>query len=402
MRILAASDIHLGRLPTHGSSNDLPWDAVVNKAIELSVEVLLLAGDIIDQDKHWISSAGAIDRGLAKLKEAKIKVFAVGGNHDWGLLSYLLKHRDAITILGEGGKWEAVEYDGVRFIGWSFPRAHISYSPLTSFDSTLISDATLSIGLLHGDVDVPSSSYGPLKRTELRDSGVDLWVLGHIHKPQYMPEAKSCYCGSPYALDPSEFGYHGVFLIERASKRAWKEPAFIALSPIRYETLEVSVTNLSSVEEIRSAIIAEARAWLVKNKGIAAYLYLQPLFVGELDPAIELKEVFTGTEPEEQIAEERGVVCYVRTKYRNETSVAVDLETLATGESADALLARKILDETELLRLYQQYTKESYNSGAYRSLATADESEAEQLAHAKAAAMTLLQAMIKQRREQER
>ncbi len=400
MKILAASDIHLGRLPTHGSSNDLPWDAVVNTAIEYEVNVLVLAGDIIEHERYWLSSIGAIDAGLAKLKDAKIKVFAVGGNHDWHVLPYLASLTEEITILGFGGTWQSYEYDGVHFVGYSFPRAHNRVSPLASFDSALVAEASLSLGILHGDLDVPSSAYGPLQRHKLAASGVDLWALGHIHTPGYFADAKSFYCGSPYALDPSETGERGVYLIEKASARAWKEPRFLPISPIRYETLPISVTDLDSLDAIGAALNQAARERL--HESDVQSLYLQPLFTGLRNPMIELEALFAGERGEVLIASTEGRSCYVRTKIRNETSMAIDLEEVAKGSGSDAILAKLIADEEWLLSCYKRVAAASYNGPAYRALEPRTESDEAMLASAKTAAMTLLQAMVKQRREVER
>jgi DNA repair exonuclease SbcCD nuclease subunit len=54
MKILACSDIHLGRIcgvegdDLTGSS---AWEAVVETAIAQQVDALVLAGDIVDKDK---------------------------------------------------------------------------------------------------------------------------------------------------------------------------------------------------------------------------------------------------------------------------------------------------------------------------------------------------------------
>ena len=57
MKIICCADIHIGRIPSVPYEDNLSshssWDAVVDKALELQVDVLVLAGDVVDQEENW-------------------------------------------------------------------------------------------------------------------------------------------------------------------------------------------------------------------------------------------------------------------------------------------------------------------------------------------------------------
>ena len=52
MRILACADIHLGRKPELAQSGHAAWDAIIQKALELAVDVVVLAGDVVEHERN--------------------------------------------------------------------------------------------------------------------------------------------------------------------------------------------------------------------------------------------------------------------------------------------------------------------------------------------------------------
>ncbi|NLV61751.1 MAG: DNA repair exonuclease, partial [Spirochaetales bacterium] len=343
MRILAASDIHLGRRPRHGNSGHDSWDLVVNKALELAVDVLVLAGDVIEHERAWLSVYAPLVNGLRRLGEANIRVIAVAGNHDWEVFSRLTAEAEQIKILGLGGTWESCDVEGVRFVGWSFARSHHEQNPFTTF-SAVGDDCPLSLGLLHTDFGASASRYAPTTAQDYDASGVGLWVLGHIHAGGPVADGSAFYCGSPYALDSGEGGPHGAWLIEDASPLMWKEPCFIPLSPVRYEEVALTVTDLDEIEEIRSALRKSARA-VADGLDWEGELYLTIRFVGSLAVGLSLSEVMGSPEEEVSFPAKDGITCYVQRSFSDQTTPAIDLAQLESGSGADSQLARLLSDE---------------------------------------------------------
>ncbi len=395
MRILAASDIHLGRRPSHGLSGQQSWDLVVDKACELGVDVLLLAGDVIEHERAWLSVYAPLIDGLKRLAEAKIRTIAVSGNHDFDVFSRLAVEGEAITILGQGGRWEHVDFQGVRFIGWSFSQSHHEQNPFDTFDRAL-SDGTLTLGLLHTEVGFPASRYAPSRTFDFTCSGVGLWVLGHIHRPQMVVDGQVLYCGSPLALDSSERGEHGVWLIETQSALAFEAPRFIPLSPIRYEEVAVDVTGLDEAEAVRAQIRANGRTG-ADGLCYGTTLYLTIRFVGTKGAALDLAQVMGQIDEAVPFPAKEGVACSILPSYIDATTPAIDLDSLAQGEGVDAQLARLIRDPVGLLELYRRLEKESFNASAYSALQERSIDEETALREATGAALRFLSAMALQR-----
>lgn len=396
MRILAASDIHLGRRPRHGESGHESWELVVNKALELAVDVLLLAGDVIEHERAWLSVYAPLVDGIKRLAQKNIRIIAVAGNHDWEVFGRLVAEEEQITVLGSGGRWEHVDHKGVRFIGWSFAHSHHDDNPFEHFPADLVG-SVLSIGLLHTDFGATHSRYAPSHARDYTNSRVGYWILGHIHAGGQVVEGKALYCGSPVALDSSERGEHGVWLIEAESSIRWKQPLFIPLSPLRYEEVAVDVTDLLEVEDVRSALRTAVRAY-ADGLPFIGTLLLTIRFIGSLAVGLSLETVMGEGGVEASFPAKEGIICSIQSTYIDATVPAIDLEALAKGSGADALLARLLGDSSLLLDLYRTFEQESYNASAYSSLAQQRIDDDEALGEAKRAGLTLLQSMMDEKR----
>ncbi len=403
MKILACSDIHLGRIPQVGEDEQLSgqssWKAVVNTAIQLEVDALVLVGDVVEQEHAWLSVYEPLLTGLKQLKAADIKVIAVGGNHDYQVFPRLAQESDAISLLGLGGMWESYDFGPVRFIGWSFPSSHTRINPLKEFDASLLEGASLTLGLLHTDVGVQTSVYAPTQPSDFLANSVGMWMLGHIHKNGPLAEGKAIYCGSPFALDKSEMGRHGAWLLQTIADSTWDEPQFINLCPYRYERLTVDISGLRDLEEIRSKVTCSARDF-VSTLPEPSNLYLVPVFVGTLSPSVDLSLFFGSLEEREKLLfEQQKSKVYLVTQFVDETELEVDLLSLAEGQGPVALLARMLLDEDEMASLahkYQSLDRESYNSSAFGLLERRVLDTDEAIKRSRQAGRKLLKAMLVQ------
>src|SRR5690606_5768489 len=189
-----------------------------------------------------------------------IEVFVVAGNHDFEVFADILDTQNFphVHFLGRGQSWENIEFnrDGNRvlFSGWSFSSRYCSQDPLLTYPFSGDFFEIPVIGMIHGDVDLPQSRYAPLSSVEFQNKGVDVWLLGHIHKRQIIMESNPLvlYPGSPQALSPKEKGNHGPILLSIENKH---DIAFeyINISPVQYEFIQIDITE-RSVEELRGEI----------------------------------------------------------------------------------------------------------------------------------------------------
>ncbi|HOX24590.1 MAG TPA: DNA repair exonuclease [Candidatus Krumholzibacteria bacterium] len=252
-RLLAVGDIHLGRrrragqVPADLDRDDLgprgAWRRTVDVALQIPVDGVLLAGDVVDSLNDRFEAFGALASGVRRLLDAGVRVLAVAGNHDGHALPRLADLLPGFELLGRGGRWESRVIDGpggaVRVAGWSFPADSHGASALAAWQP--LERDLPTIGLLHCDLDASGGRHAPTPRADLARAGCDRWLLGHVHRPSAADEPIG-YLGSLVGLDPTETGAHGPWLVTVADRRISRR--LLPLAPLRWEALEVDCTGL--------------------------------------------------------------------------------------------------------------------------------------------------------------
>ncbi|MFP4691600.1 MAG: exonuclease SbcCD subunit D [Bacteroidales bacterium] len=359
VKLLAVSDLHLGRksafIPGNApeASTRCSWERIVDYAVNHTVDALLLAGDIVDQDNRYYEATGILQQGFDTLGQAGIEVFAVGGNHDYEVLPQLLRHQSSphVHLLGINGNWETkiLSKNGqkIQFAGWSFPAGSVTANPLSGFDKDKINSRLFTIGLLHGDADMTESNYGPVPLDDLVKTNIQAWVLGHVHKPQILHQNNPLifYPGSPQALSAKETGSHGVtqLTIENDEEITIRH---IPLSPVRYEHIELDVSHVSNRDDLRKTItggIMDHSAHLDHEPGLTAYLVFDIRLAGEHTDPVRIR-AWSEDEIEDYARETAGGTQLLVRKALSHVRPAVkDLAAWASDPSPVGKLAETIL-----------------------------------------------------------
>lgn len=229
MKIVHVADIHLGRRRLDGRLPDKDFaDAfafVASKAIEEKAGVFLIAGDLFDRPQVEPPHLRQAQQVLVKLKQARVPVIAIEGNHDkasilsdaptW--LQYLAE--DELLILlrtpfdssgplltqwensQKGGSW--IDLDGVRFVGTGYYGAATPHKA-REIASRLDLDKT-HVLLLHAGPEYfvrEGGGFSPADLEVLR-SKICYLALGHIHQPMTHGDW-ACNPGSPENCDLRE------------------------------------------------------------------------------------------------------------------------------------------------------------------------------------------------------
>lgn len=274
MKLLLTGDLHIGRSssrvpPDAISADELrtasAWQRIVAMAIRERVAVVILSGDVADQDNKFWEAIGPLERGVTQLAEAKIRTVAVAGNHDFDVLVKLADQLppDDFTLLGRGGTWErlTITEHGQSLLhidGWSFPNERVHESPLDSYD--FLADAsTPTLGLVHGDLDAPNSPYAPLDLSLLQSLPANAWLLGHIHAPRLIDGPTwVLYPGSPQAMDPGEPGMHGPWMVDVKNGSLGK-PRQVAMSTVWYDRHTINLSEADTEDAVYSTIFNSIR-----------------------------------------------------------------------------------------------------------------------------------------------
>ena len=358
LQVLVTGDIHVGRSSTRlpesfpaGSARAVNgWQAVVDHAIEHRFDLLLLTGDIADQDNKFWEAVGPLASGIGRLAEHDIQTIAVSGNHDHDVLPRLadqLEGSGAFRLLGREGRWErhSVEVEGrviLHVDGWSFPAPFVDIDPVAEYFSGRPGEGIPVIGLVHGDLDVPASRYAPLSLARLRSQPVDGWVLGHIHKAQLVADAAPfvLYPGSPQAMDFGEPGAHGAWRF-RVDAGGVSTPELVPLSCCRYEDVPVEIADAedeAALERLVHGAVQEVEARCRDESGeILRALVLRLRLTGRSSIFDRVADV--GREVSAYTGSLAGLTTRIA-DVCSEVLPAVDLASLARGTSPLAVAAR--------------------------------------------------------------
>ena len=122
--------------------------------------------------------------------------------------------------------------------------------------------AGLHVAVLHCNAgsqpDHPA--YSPCSVADLAAAGMDYWALGHIHRHLRLREDRPwvVYPGCPQAGKSSETGPRGAVLVT-ASGAAVQRVEFIELDRVRFERMEVDISEEPDLHALRNAILARRR-----------------------------------------------------------------------------------------------------------------------------------------------
>ena len=157
---------------------------LVRVAIDEGVAFVLLAGDLYDGDwKDYRTGLFFIDQ-MTKLREAKIPVFIVAGNHDAASqLTKNLRPPDNVHFFPTKKPTTLlIEAFDVAIHGQGFASRAISEDLAAAYP---VADLALfNIGLLHTSLDGREghATYAPTSARILAQKGYQYWALGHVHK----------------------------------------------------------------------------------------------------------------------------------------------------------------------------------------------------------------------------
>jgi DNA repair exonuclease SbcCD nuclease subunit len=265
MRFIHAADIHLGR-QFSGLTRSSPelgqlfvragysaWNNIIDHAIKRKADFLTLGGDIFDASNASLRPRVAFRQGLERLKDAGIPVYAVLGNHDpLQTFPASLRSLPGLNLFGADPEQKEI-VPGVVLYGASFPVAAVKDNLVAAIRRDPGQES--AIGLLHTNVSgtADHDDYAPCSPEDLRSSGMDLWCLGHVHSPaRVMENPLVLYSGSSQGAHRNESGARGCFLISLDGGHT--EAEFLPTAAVRWEYLDVNVSNCPHPEDVLEAI----------------------------------------------------------------------------------------------------------------------------------------------------
>ena len=399
LRLLLSGDLHIGRastrVPETVRRNDVraatAWERMVDLALDEKADVILLSGDVADEENKFWEAIGPLERGVRRLAEAGGRTVAVAGNHDHDALLRLaeaLPETD-FTLLGRGGTWQRLKLqkDGRTALivdGWSFPRARAEKSPLDTYDLPASQTAPI-LGLVHGDLDKPASPYAPLDLARLRALPPAGWLLGHVHAPRLVAGDAGpwvLYPGSPQALDPGETGVHGPWIVDVTSATLGV-PEHRPLSSVVYHLGEVDLDGVATEDRLESLLLDTVRREadvVVREAGDhLVHVSLRLRLHGTTPIAHRVAEITERAR--EDLALNVGSASVGVDAVEVDVTPAIDLDEYAATPSAPGLVARLLREleaskgSTETTRLLRAARDELESVFGYKDFAALERRE---------------------------
>jgi DNA repair exonuclease SbcCD nuclease subunit len=325
-------DVHIGkarlggRLPSQDFADT--FDRMVDAAIDRGVAFVLVAGDFFDKARIEPNHLAEAQRGLARLAEAEIPLVAIEGNHDvvssyedrpsW--LSYLnriglvrllrTEFRQGKPLMKEWtkedpqGNWMDLAGARIYGAGWfgasTARRLELLAPELEKRGTTIL--------MLHAGINGMAEEFGMLDRKQLAvvKDGVDLVVLGHMHK-EYVVDGYAYNAGAMECWDLGEAKYgerKGYWLFEVDGESVTPSHHPVPRRPVHLARFDSK--GLASFDAMLEGIVEDAKAWsLTPETAVRLHLVGIPGFSpAEVDlRAIErsLEEV-TGCKAAEALA----------------------------------------------------------------------------------------------------
>lgn len=246
-------------------------DNLIEQAIIHKVDFLLLVGDLYDNDNQSLKAQVRLRNAFQKLKEYNIQVFLSYGNHD-----YLNERSLSVQFPSNVHMFTSEKVSYFPFNKNKETLAHIygfSYESRAVHDSKVLDyqrkneQIPYHIGLLHGSIttNTEHDMYAPFHIEELKNTHMDYWALGHIHKREVLSDAPPIiYPGNIQGRHRKEIGEKGCFFVEMNEFEVQKQ--FIPLESIRFEQVELDLSGVEFLHNIEPLVLQSLPQ--LKNPGL--------------------------------------------------------------------------------------------------------------------------------------
>lgn len=267
MKFIHVSDMHIDRSFEGVSgvpdtfmeyllhANMKVWSNIVDQAIALHVDFILISGDTFHREEINLHVQSAFIEQLYRLDAHGISVVLTFGNHDYYTRQrFWMTLPDNVTIFTE----EKVDtivlstalHEKVAVSGFSYNHSHIPHTMVDQFPNRL-QNVDFHIGMYHGSLGKGSDQYiyAPFSISDLKAKNYDYWALGHIHKPQVLSESPLIvYSGAPQGHNKKE-GY-AKYCVFVSSYQTLLNYEWLPVASVLWEEIHISLETIHHLDDI--------------------------------------------------------------------------------------------------------------------------------------------------------
>lgn len=208
MKLLATADIHI-----RNAADTAVLERLLSAAKRHSAEAVLIGGDLLDRSFLEPAVEDTIRRLLSG---AGMPIFLVAGNHDPLAVTDLYQNLPENVYLFPEHLAGVTLGENIRLWGFSALRKEGGKDPLQGF---MAPQGAINILLGHSQVDGGPESFCPIPSRTLAECGLDLAILGHIHKGEQrrIGGCRLLVPGIPEGKGFDELGEKFAYIIDTAS-----------------------------------------------------------------------------------------------------------------------------------------------------------------------------------------
>ncbi len=307
------------------------FSKIIDTAMENSVDILLLTGDIFDNltinKKTLIFIKNQIER------ISNIRVFISPGNHDpYNEKSFykMINWPDNVYIFKGGIENVIVEDLNTVVWGAAFNEYHVRKSMLKDIN---IKENYINIMTIHGDISNTDdgNEYNPITIKDIENSKLDYIAIGHRHNFSGILRENNtyyAYAGCPQGRGFDELGDKGIILGEITKGAV--DLRFVRTSKRNYYVEEIDISNSVSYDEVRLKILSAIDKEERENN-----LY-KIILKGEVESYINLRE---------DIILEKIKSDFYFVKVIDKTEVKLDFDEISKDYSIKGVYAKKLLEK---------------------------------------------------------
>lgn len=318
-RFLHAADLHLGS-PLKSLGDQIgpdalaavkkrvnqAFDRLVQTAIDQDVEFCVFSGDIYDTADRDPGAQRRFLVGLRRLNDAGIKVFMAHGNHDpltQDIKDGLLPPNVTVFPPGKLGIEEVTMRNGavVTVAGVSYREKEESENLVPLFAG--LAGRTI-VGVLHTNVggNTQHGNYAPCSVSDLENSPVHYWALGHIHLRSVNRTNKGwwAYPGNLQGrnVKHTECGPKGVLIVDVDSDGAISEPHFIECCSVRFERADVDISHVEEIAGVNDVVLEQIED-ITQTSAVPVLVRIE--LTGQTDMKELLKDIWDSAQLIEEV-----------------------------------------------------------------------------------------------------